>query len=563
MDIIELSMKPTEILDSPLLNKGTAFTNEERDSLGLHGFLPFHVSTIEEQVQRRYENFKQRGDELSKYIFLSSLQNRNEILFYRLVSEHLSEMVPLIYTPTVGDVSLHFSSLYRQHRGLYLSFPLKDKMGEILAHWPIDDVEVIVVTDGERILGLGDVGIGGMAIPQGKLALYTLFGGIHPAKVLPILLDVGTNNPQLLQDPLYLGWRNPRVIGDRYYDFIETFIQEIKKRFPNVLLQWEDFAKPHARPLLEKYQDEICSFNDDIQGTASVTLAAILSATKLAKLRLKDQKVAILGGGSAGMGIAHLIVQAMKCEGCSEEEARKNFYIVDIDGLLHSQQNRLDPEQRKYARHFSELTSWNHERGKISLLEVIRRVKPTILIGVSAQPNTFTEEIVKLMASYTTQPIIFPLSNPNSRAEAKPEDIIRWTNAQAMIATGSPFAPVDYQGKKYPIAQCNNIYIFPGIGLGVVACGIPKVTEKMFIRAAQILSEHSPMLNEETTEVFIPLEQLRDVSKKIAIGVGQVAEEEGLIPPSSLETIERRVNEKMWFPEYPIYRRKRASNALS
>lgn len=557
MDIIELSMKPTEILDTPLVNKGTAFTNEERDSLGLHGLIPFHVSTLEEQVQRRYDNFKQRPDQLSKYIFLSSLQNRNEILFYRLVAEHISEMVPLIYTPTVGDVSLHYSILYRQHRGLYLSYPLKDKIDEIVSQWSEKDVEVIVATDGERILGLGDVGIGGMAIPQGKLALYTLFGGIHPGKVLPIMLDVGTNNPQLLNDPLYLGWRNPRVIGEQYYDFIDTVVTAIKKRFPKVLLQWEDFAKPHARPLLEKYRDEVCSFNDDIQGTASVALAAIMGAAKLSKGKLKNQKIAMFGGGSAGLGIANLIMHAMQLDGCSEMEARKNFYIVDIDGLLHSQQTRLDPEQKKFARDFSELSNWkNSGVGKFSLLDVVHNAKPTILIGVSAQPNTFTEEIVKAMASYTERPIIFPLSNPTSRAEAKPEDIIRWTKGKAIIATGSPFAPVEFEGKKYTIAQCNNVYIFPGVGLGVVACKTPKVTEKMFIRAAQVLSDHTPLLKDPTAAIFVPLEELRSVSREIAIAVGQIAQEEGLVPKSTQQEISRRVDEKMWYPEYPTYRRK-------
>ncbi len=556
-DIVKLAMKPMEILDTPLYNKGTAFTNEERDELGLHGLIPFHVSTIEEQVERRYDNFKQRRDELSKYIFLSSLQNRNEILFYRLVAEHISEMVPLIYTPTIGDVSLHYSILYRQHRGLYLSYPLKDKIGEIIESWPLDDVEVIVATDGERILGLGDVGVGGMAIPQGKLALYTLFGGIHPAKVLPVMLDVGTNNPQLLKDPLYIGWSHPRVIGEKYFDFIDVFVREIKKRFPKVLLQWEDFAKPHARPLWEKYHNEICSFNDDIQGTASVALAAIMGAAKLSKVRLKDQKIAMLGGGSAGLGIANLILHAMKLDGCSEEQARKNFYIVDIDGLLHTQQMRLDPEQRKFARDFSELSTWkNSGMSKFSLLDVMHNAKPTILIGVSTQPNTFTEEIVRAMASYTERPIIFPLSNPTSRAEAKPEDLLRWTEGRAIIATGSPFNPVEYQGKKHLIAQCNNVYIFPGVGLGIVACKSPKVTEKMFIRAAQVLSDHAPMLKDSTADIFVPLEGLREVSRKIAIAVGHVAEEEGLVPKSSAQEIERKVDATMWYPEYPIYRRK-------
>ena len=557
MDIIELSMNPIDLLNTPLYNKGTAFTKEERDSFGLHGLLPFHVSTLEEQVQRRYKNFKENPDPLTKYIFLSSLQDRNEVLFYRLVIEHISEMVPLIYTPTVGDVSLHFSTLYRQHRGLYLSYPLKDKLDEMIACWPTDEVQVIVITDGERILGLGDVGVGGMAIPQGKLSLYTLFGGIHPGRTLPILLDVGTNNQQLLNDPLYLGWRHPRITGNEYYAFVDLVINAIKKRFPHILLQWEDFARPHALNLLEKYRDQICSFNDDIQGTASVALAAIFGAVKLSKSQLKDQKVAILGGGSAGLGIAELIVQAMKLEGCSEFEARKNIYIVDIDGLIHTQLPMHFPEQKKFAQDVNALRDWDVTNlTKITLLDVVKNAKPTILIGVSTQPNVFTEEIVRTMANHVEHPVIFPLSNPTSRSEAKPEDLLRWTNGKAIIATGSPFPSVDFHGKKVQIAQCNNVYIFPGIGLGVIACKTPKVTEKMFIKAAQILSEYTPMLQDPMGSLFPSLEDLRKVSREIAISVSHVAQEEGLIPKSSEQEIEGRIDQTMWYPEYPIYTNK-------
>ena len=555
MDSIELSLEPSEILDNPLINKGTAFTEEERDSLGLHGLLPYHVSTMEEQVVRRYANFMERPSQLAKYTFLSSLQNRNEILFYRLVLEHISEMLPLIYTPTVGDVSLDYSLMYHQHRGIYLSYPLKDKIEEIIANLPNQEIDVVVATDGERILGLGDVGVGGMAIPLGKLALYTLFGGIHPGRSLPIMLDVGTNNQELLNNPLYIGWRHPRVSGDEYYAFIETFVKALKKRFPKVLLQWEDFAKPHARPLLEKYRGQICSFNDDIQGTAAVVLGGILSAVKHAKKRLKQQKIAMLGGGSAGLGIANLIVRAMVQEGLSEEEARKNFYIVDIDGLIHTHLDRIDPEQMKFAHSFDEVKSWARSpHGKIALLDVIQHAKPTILIGVSAQPNAFTEDIVKTMASYTQRPIIFPLSNPTSRCEAKPDDLIRWTNGNAIIATGSPFSPVDFDGKKYHVPQCNNVYIFPGVGLGVVASGIQKVTDEMFIRAAEVLSDHSPMIKDPEAGLFPDLETLRDVSRAIAIAVGTIANE---------KHIAERVDRKMWFPDYPTYRRRTASRALS
>ncbi len=545
------SLKPEEILNNPLHNKGTAFTQEERDAFKLHGFLPFHVSTLEEQVQRRYENFKERPDDLSKYIFLSSLQNRNEILFYRLVYEHIAEMLPLIYTPTVGDVSMHFSLLYRQHRGVYLSYPLEDKIGEILGSLERSEVEVIVVTDGERILGLGDVGVGGMAIPQGKLALYTLFGGIHPGKVLPVMLDVGTNNRTLLDDPLYLGWRHPRIKGTQYDGFVETFVKEVTKRFPKVLLQWEDFAKQNARPLLERYQDRICSFNDDIQGTAAVALAAIIGAVKMNKGKLKNQKIVMFGAGSAGMGIAHLILQAMVFEGCSELQARENFYIIDVDGLIHDQLSRVDSEQKRFARRSFELQSWQIcHGGPITLLDVVKNAKPSVLIGVSAQPNVFTEEVVRAMASFNERPIIFPLSNPTSRCEANAENLIRWTEGRAILATGSPFSPVEYEGKKHLIAQCNNVYIFPGVGLGIVACGSPKVTEKMFIKAADVLSNHAPMLKNPMAGIFPEVESLRDVSREIAIAVCQVAQEEGLVPKLSVGQIERKVDACRWFPEY-------------
>lgn len=555
MKYVELSLRPEEILNNPLYNKGTAFTKEERDSLDLHGLLPFHVSTLEQQVMRRYENFKERKDDLSKYIFLSALQNRNEILFYRLVYEHITEMLPLVYTPTIGDVSLHFSILYRQHRGIYLSYPLQNKIKEIIANLSHEEVEVIVATDGERILGLGDVGIGGMAIPQGKLALYTLFGGIHPAKVLPVMFDVGTNNQKLLNDPLYLGWRHPRVTGAEYDAFIDAFVSEVKTRFPKALLQWEDFAKPHARPLLERYRDQICSFNDDIQGTAAIALSAMISAVRISGTKLSDQRVVIFGGGSAGLGIANIVLQAMKLEGCTEAQALQKVYIIDIDGLIHNQLERIDAEQKRFARDFVELQSWQRSSAdKITLLDTVKNAKPTILIGVSAQPNAFDEEVVKAMASYSKRPIIFPLSNPTSRSEATPNHLIQWTQGKAIIATGSPFAPVEYNGRKYPIAQCNNVYIFPGVGLGVVACSSPKVTERMFVEAALVLSNHAPSLKDPSASLFADFEKLRSISREIAIAVCRVAQEEGLVPKSSQQETERKVDERMWFPDYPLYR---------
>lgn len=545
MKEMQTSLRSEKLLNHPIYNKGTAFTVEERDAFCLHGLLPFHVSTLEEQVIRRYQNFLAQKDQLSKYTFLSSLQDRNEVLFYRLVLDHISEMLPFIYTPTIGEVSLQFSSLYHQHRGVYLSYPLQDRIEEIITDLPQKELDVVVVTDGERILGLGDLGVGGMAIPQGKLSLYTLFGGIHPLRTLPILLDVGTNNQTLLNDPLYLGWRYPRISDNLYYDFVNRFVRALKKQFPKVLLQWEDFSKTHAKPLLEKYQNVICSFNDDIQGTAAVTLSALLSAIQGSLL--SEQKIVVFGAGSAGIGISHLIVKAMQEEGCSEQRARENFYMIDKQGLIHTGLSNLDSEQRKFARDYQSFQQW--ELGSsIFLLEVIKQVKPTILIGVSAQAKAFTKEVVTEMGKHVENPIIFPLSNPNSCSEATPEELLRWTKGRAIIATGSPFESIDYDNKQYTIAQCNNVYIFPGIGLGAIAAKIPKITDEMFIQAAYVLSKHSRL-----PDLFPPLKLLREVSREIALAVITTAENQELITPMTSEIRENLVDQTIWFPSYPSY----------
>lgn len=538
-------MKPHEILNDPLLNKGTGFTQKERDALHLHGFLPCGISTLEQQVERRYQNFRQQSSDLGRYLFLTALQNRNETLFYRLVYEHVCEMLPYIYTPTVGKASEHYSLLYTQQRGIYFSYPLKDRIEEIVQNIAIDDIDVIVATDGERILGLGDLGSGGMAIPVGKLALYTLFGGIHPKRTLPVMLDVGTNNALLLDDPLYLGWRHKRVSGKEYDDFVDAFVQAIKKRYPRVLLQWEDFGKEHAKPLLDRYESQLCSFNDDIQGTASVVLAAILAAVKLNKTKLVEQKIVLFGGGSAGIGVCNLIIDAMKEEKISEEEARKAFYVIDINGLIHTGLKGITPAQMPFARKKEEVAGWGN-----SLLDVIEKVRPTVLIGVSTQAGAFNEQVVTAMARYVERPVIFPLSNPTSKSEAHPADLIRWTKGKAVIATGSPFDPVEYQGKTYPIAQCNNVSIFPGVGLGLISCKAKRVVNRMFYKAAHILSDHSPMLRDPYGTLFPPFENLREISKEIAAGIVEVAQEEGLSPKTSHKEIQAMVERTMWFPKY-------------
>lgn len=553
MKKVLLSLTPEQIFSNPLLNKGSAFTDTERDAFHLHGRLPYHVSTIQEQIARRYANFCTRPDPLSKYIFLTALQNRNEILFYRLVLEHLEEMLPLIYTPTVGEASQHFSVLYHESRGLYLNYSLKDKIPEIISRLP-REIDIAVVTDGERILGLGDLGIGGMAIPLGKLSLYTLFGGIHPQRTLPIMLDVGTNNPALLHDPLYLGWPHPRVGSAEYNEFIEVFVSALKKRYPHVLLQWEDFGRANAEPLLERYRDQICSFNDDIQGTASTVLAAILTSVCVNKSSLKEQKIAVLGAGSAGLGICRAIVRAMQQEGISEAQAKKKFFLVDTHGLVHSAIREATPGQKEFAHPIEELSNWQIQDPKhISLLEVVHHVKPTILIGVSAQMGAFTEEIVRTMACHQQRPIILPLSNPITKSEAHPRNLVEWTEGRAMIATGSPFERFSFKGKNWSIAQCNNVYIFPGVGLGVIAAGAKKVTDSMFLKAAQILSSHAPILKDPEGALFPHFNSLREVSYRIALGVAMVAQEEGSAPQLSSEQIQAKLDEIIWYPEYPMY----------
>src|SRR5215208_2953722 len=426
-----------DLMSDPVLNKGTAFNEEERTEFGLHGLLPPVTETLEQQCVRAYEAYKRKDDHLERHIFLRALQDTNETLFYALLYRHIVEMAPIIYTPVVAQSSINFSHIYRRPRGLFLSYPLADKMDEIIENRPNPDVDVIVVTDGERVLGIGDQGAGGMSIPIGKLSLYTGIGGIDPKRTLPILLDVGTNNQERLHDPEYIGWRHERITGQPYLDFVDKFVSCIKRKLPDVLLQWEDFAKPHARPLLDKYRDSLCTFNDDIQGTAAVTLGAIYKALTITGKKFSDQQIVILGAGSAGTGIGEYILQATITEGMNETEARKHFFLLDSKGLLHSDRTNLTPIQQKFAQSSELLSGWRLNNGQIKLAEVIENISATILIGVSSQPGQFTAPIVKDMAGKVERPIIFPLSNPYDRAEAVPEDLIHWTDGRALIATGT------------------------------------------------------------------------------------------------------------------------------
>ncbi|MBP9842143.1 MAG: NAD-dependent malic enzyme [Simkaniaceae bacterium] len=516
-EYVETSLKGIEVLNDPLLNKGIGFTEEERRELHLLGLLPCEVSTIEDQAKRRYENFMEACSDLSKYIFLNALQDRNEVLYYHLVLKHIEEMMPYIYTPTVGDVSLRYSYLYTQHRGTYFSYPFKEQINEIVNNIPKEMIDVIVITDGERILGLGDVGVGGMAIPVGKLNLYTLFGGIHPSRIHPVFIDVGTDNEKLLSDPLYIGWRHPRIRGEEYFIFIDQIVKAIKKRFPQVLLQWEDFAKQNARPLLEKYRHEILSFNDDIQGTAAVTLAAILAGLEATSRKLIEQNICIFGGGSAGQGIAEMLIEAMKNEGMSQEEAEKHLFIIDVGGLT----KKVD---------------WPL-KGTPQLKEVIQYAKPSILIGTSAQKGAFTEEIVTLMSSLVKRPIILPLSNPTSHAEACPEDLFKWSQGEAIVATGSPFPPVN--GRL--VAQCNNVYIFPGMGLGAITGKLKEIPNHLFPIAAKVLASYSPMKKDRDGLLFPPLTDLRKISREIAVTVLKAA---------TGNDLSKEIDEAIWTPVY-------------
>ncbi len=538
------------LIEDPLLNKGTAFSEKERSQFGLVGLLPPHIDTLEEQVERSYEAFCDFQNDIDKHIFLRQLQDENETLYYRLLLEHITEMMPIVYTPVVGLACERFSHIYRRPRGIFISYPERDQMDEILENIE-RDIEVIVVTDGERILGLGDQGAGGMGIPIGKLSLYTLCGGIDPAKTLPILLDLGTNNEERLEDPRYVGWREHRIKGAEYDAFIDQFVQAVKKRFPDVLLQWEDFASVDAERILDKYRDDLCTFNDDIQGTAAVTTGTILAAIEAAGGKLTDQNIVMLGAGSAGVGICLQLKQAMLQSGLSEDEAKARFYVIDRDGLLHSGRNDLDELHQQLAQSPENLQGWDCDvSGAISFADVVRNAKPGVLVGATGQAGAFTEEIIREMASHEEHPVIFPLSNPTSRAEATPEDLLKWTDGKAVIATGSPFDPVEYNGVTHIIAQCNNSYIFPAMGLGIRASRARRVTDSMFMAAAFALKEASPALKDPTASLLPSLTIIRDVGRSIARAVAQAAIEAEVADSLTAEEIDQRIEETMWKPEY-------------
>jgi len=553
--VLETGLSGFDLINFPLLNKGTAFTESERTDFALHGLLPPHVGNLEDQAARRLKALRDFETNFERYAYLRDLQDTNETLFYAVLVRNIEEMMPLVYTPTVGEGCQRFSEIWRKPRGLFLSYPNQHRIREVLRHHRYDAIRAIVVSDGERILGLGDQGAGGLGIPIGKLALYTACAGIHPQQCLPVLLDVGTDNAELLEDPLYVGWRHPRVRGAEYDDFVEAFVSAAIERWPNLLLQWEDFAGINAGRLLERYRNRLCTFNDDIQGTAAVAAGTLLAAITVTGTPLTEQRIALVGAGSAGIGIASLLLTAMKNAGLSEAEALRRFYAIDKDGLLVEGLAGIRPAQEPFVQPHSAIANWELERkDHVSLLDVARNAKPTTLIGVSGQAGAFSEEVVRAMAAAVERPVIFPLSNPTSRAEATPADLLKWTDGRALIGTGSPFAAVKWNGREVPIDQTNNSYIFPGLGLGILSVNARRVTDTMFMAAAECLAELSPARLNKSGRLLPPVSELRSVSFAVARAVARQAINDGVAGQLDEHTVESLIRANVWDPVYLPYR---------
>jgi len=537
--------KGIDLLRDPMLNKGTAFTRAEREALGLSGLLPVRVDSLEDQVQRVMSNVRAKSSDLEKYIYLTGLQENNKTLFYRTLIDHLTEMMPIVYTPTVGKACQEYGRIFRSsHEGLFITAQDKGQMKKVLENWPRKDVRIIVVTDGERILGLGDLGADGMGIPVGKLMLYTGCAGVHPKYCLPVTLDVGTNNEARLKDPLYIGMQRPRLRGKDYEDLIEEFVTAAREVFPHVLIQFEDFANENAFHLLRKYRDRICAFNDDIQGTASVALAGLYSAVRIRGGSLKDQKILFVGAGEAGLGTGSLVVGAMMKEGLTEKEARARCLFVDSKGLVVSSRKDLDERKRIFAA---------DGPGALDCLSAVELVKPTVILGASGRPGTFTKEVLEAMARINERPIIFAMSNPTSHSECTAEQAYSFTEGRAIFASGSPFPPVNYQGKLFSPGQSNNAYIFPGVGLGVTACRVKHVTDEMFFVAAKTLAEKVAEEDLAQGSIYPPLKDVRKVSLAIAKAVALVAYREGLAAYPKPEDLGAYLQSQMYEPIYESY----------
>ena len=540
---VTTSLRGRALLADPGLNKGTAFSDSERTSFGLVGLLPDGVETIEQQLMRTLTEFERLHDDLERHVFLRSLQDRNEVLFYRFVREHLRATLPIVYTPTVGLATQHFSDIYRRSQALFVSYRHRGSLDELFA--AIDhDVDVVVATDGERILGLGDQGVGGIAISNGKLALYSAFGGIDPRRTLPIVLDVGTNNEALLNDPTYLGWRNARIGGADYDAFVDEFVGALTRRFPDVLLQWEDFAQHNATRLMHRYRDQVLSFNDDIEGTAAVALAAIWSAVSGTDRAIEDQVFCIVGAGSAGTGIARMLVTALVDAGV--ESPLEQIYLVDRDGLIHDGRSDLKPHQTDVA-HPAEHAPWRSD--DLALAETVAACGATVLVGVSGAAGIFTEDVITALLASTDRPIVMPMSNPTSKIEATPIDILTWTNGQALVASGSPFNDVDLNGNRYPISQANNVYVFPGLGLGAVSVSARSVSPTMLMTAARaVFAAEAGGVDDG---VLPPLDAVPAMSLRVATAVARCARDEGLTADLTDEQIDDLIADRAWQPNYP------------
>src|SRR5919112_2400090 len=547
----EIMSRGKEILEQSLLNKGTAFTEEERKNLGLVGLLPSAILTLEEQAQRAYSQYQDQPTDLHKNVYLTSLQDRNEVLFYKLLLEHLREMLPVVYDPTVAQAIELYSHEYRRPRGVYLSVDHPEGIEESFENYGLgsDDVDLIVASDAEEILGIGDWGVGGIAISVGKLAVYTAAAGIHPGRTIPVIIDAGTNNEGLLNDPYYVGNRHSRIRGSKYDAFIDEYVKVATAMFPKAMLHWEDFGISNARRILNRYKDKICTFNDDVQGTGAITLSALISALKVTGTPLSENRVLIFGAGTAGIGNADQIRAAMRTEGLSEEDAYRRFWCVDIHGLLTDDMKDLRDFQKPYARPADEVKDWQRTKNnEIDLLETIKRVKPTIMIGTSTAYGDFTEEVVKEMASHVERPIIFPLSNPTERTEAFPSDLIKWTEGKALIATGLPYDPVEYEGTSYVIGQANNALLYPGLGLGVITSRAKLVTDKMITTAAEAVA--GMVDSTKLGAGLLPdVKNLRVSSATIAVAVVKTAVEEG-VAQTEITDVVQQVQDAMWQPVY-------------
>jgi malate dehydrogenase (oxaloacetate-decarboxylating) len=550
--VARLRLRGSSILSSPLINRGTAFTLKERHALGLTGLLPSGVSTMEGQLRRTYAQYSRQPDDLNKNVYLANLRDRNEVLFYRLLTEHMQEMLPIVYTPTIGKAIERFSHEFRRTPGVYLSVDAIEAAEVSFRNYGmgLEDVDLIVATDSEGILGIGDWGVGGIEIAIGKLSVYIAAAGIHPRRVIPVVLDMGTDNLELLNDEMYLGNRHARIRDQRYDDLIDAYVTTATKLFPSAMLHWEDFGVSNARRILNKYAEHVCTFNDDMQGTAAVVMAAAFSAVRAAGARLRDQRVVIHGAGTAGIGIADMMVDVMAGEGLPREQARRRFWVTDRLGLITEDRAAgLRDFQVPYARPAAEVADWSSQSDGTSLADIVRNAEPTMLIGTSTQPAAFTEQIVKQMASNVERPIIMPLSNPTSKCEALPSDLIRWTEGRALVAAGSPFAPVTYEGRTYQIAQANNALIFPGLGLGVTVARARRITDGMLAAAADAVAG----LSDATTvgaSLLPSVDQLRMVSAAVGVAVAQAADSEGLAQADLYNPVQQ-VHEAMWRPAYP------------